>query len=91
MLNMCGSHVEGGWKIKRLISGQNISDAQSMEAAGISHLLLLVNALTLRRSIKIFHPQPPALRADSQHTIHHLHVQEDQKFGLTSPPPAPSP
>lgn len=77
---MYGSHVEGWWKIKRMISGQNISDAQSMEAAGISHLLLLINALMLRRSIKTFHPQPPALHGDSEHTIHHLHVQEDQKF-----------
>lgn len=77
------SDVEGGWKMKPMFSGQNISDAQSMEAAGISHLLLLINALMLRRSIKIFHPQPPALHphhGDSEHTVHHLRVQDDQMF-----------
>lgn len=72
---MYTSDIEGWWKMKRMFSGQNISDAQSMEAAGISHLLLLINTLMLRRSMtNIFHPQPPAFhshRDDSEHTIHH--------------------
>lgn len=80
---MYTSDMEGWWKMKRMFSGQNISDAQSMEAAGIAHLLLLINTLMLRRSINIFHPQPPAFHShpdDSEHTVHHLRVQNNQKL-----------
>lgn len=75
--------MKGWWKVKAMFSGQNISDAQSMEPAGISCLLLLINALMPRRSINIFHPQPPALHShhdDSEHTLHHLSVQDDKRL-----------